>query len=130
MKSSIFSLCAAAALAAALNAAPVFAGAGHDHGPKYGGVVREVRNVAYELVAKPDSLTLYVSDHGKPIATQGAQAEAVIYAGNDKTPVKLEPAGDNRLVAKGTFKVGVGVRVVLTTTLPGKPPAKATFNLK
>ena len=130
MKSSIFSLCAAAALAAALNAAPVFAGAGHDHGPKYGGVVREVRNVAYELVAKPDSLTLYVSDHGKPIATQGAQAEAMIYAGNDKTPVKLEPAGENRMVAKGNVKVGVGVRVVLTTTLPGKPPAKATFNLK
>ncbi|MDZ7596198.1 MAG: hypothetical protein U0932_16265 [Thiobacillus sp.] len=130
MKSSIFSLCAAAALAAALNAAPVFAGAGHDHGPKYGGVVREVRNVAYELVAKPDSLTLYVSDHGKPIATQGAQAEALIYAGNDKATVKLEPAGENRMVAKGNFKVGVGVRVVLTTTLPGKPPAKATFNLK
>ena len=130
MKSSIFSLCAAAALAAALNAAPVFAGAGHDHGPKYGGVVREVRNVAYELVAKPDSLTLYVSDHGKPIATQGAQAEALIYAGNDKATVKLEPAGENRMAAKGNFKVGVGVRVVLTTTLPGKPPAKATFNLK
>jgi hypothetical protein len=130
MKSSILSLCAAAGLAAALNAAPVFAGAGHDHWPKYGGVVRELHNVAYELVAKPDSLTLYVSDHGKPIATQGAQAEAVIYAGNEKTTVKLEPAGENRMVAKGSFKVGVGVRVVLTTTLPGKPLAKATFNLK
>ena len=130
MKSSIFSLFAAAGLAAALSAAPVFAGAGHDHGPKYGGVTREVRNVAYELVAKPDSLTLYVSDHGKPIATQGAQAEAVIYAGNDKTTVKLEPAGENRMVAKGNFKVGVGVRVALTTTLPGKSPAKTTFNLK
>ncbi len=130
MKSSILSLCAAASLAAALNAAPVFAGAGHDHGPKYGGVVREVRNVAYELVAKPDSLTLYVSDHGKPIATQDAQAEAVIYAGNEKTTVKLEPAGENRMVAKGSFRGGVGVRVVLTTTLPGKTPAKATFKLK
>ena len=130
MKSSIFSLCAAAGLAAALNASPALAGAGHDHGPKYGGVVREVRNVAYELVAKPDSLTLYVSDHGKPIATQGAQAEAIIYAGNEKTAAKLEPAGENRMVAKGSFRVGVGVRVVLTTTLPGKTPAKAAFNLK
>ncbi len=130
MKSSILSLYAAAGLAAALNAAPVFAGAGHDHGPKYGGVVRELHNVAYELVTKPDSLTLYVSDHGKPIPTQGATAEAVIYAGNEKTSVKLEPAGENRMVAKGNFKVGVGVRVVLTTTLPGKTPAKATFNLK
>lgn len=130
MNASILSLFAAAAMAASLNAAPAFAGGGHDHGPKYGGVVREFHNVAYELVAKPDSLTVYVSDHDKPIPTQGATAEAVIYAGNDKTTVKLEPAGDNRMVAKGSFKVGVGVRVVLTTTLPGKTPAKATFNLK
>ena len=130
MKSSILSLCAAAGLAAALNAAPVFAGAGHDHGPKYGGVVREVKNVTYELVAKPDSLTLYVNDHGKPVPTQGAQAEAVIYASNEKTTVKLDPAGENRMMAKGSFRVGVGVRVALTTILPGKPPAKVTFNLK
>ena len=99
-------------------------------GPKYGGAVREVKNVAYELVARPGSLTLYVSDHGKPISTQGAEAEAVIYAGNEKTTVRLEPAGENRMVAKGNFRTGVGVRVALTTTLPGKPPAKATFNLK
>ncbi|MGK2951652.1 MAG: hypothetical protein ACSLEZ_04590 [Thiobacillus sp.] len=129
MKSSILSLFAAATLAATLHVGPAFAGAGHDHGPKYGGVVREVKNIAYELVARPDSLTLYVSDHGKPVPTQGATAEAVIYAGNEKTAVKLEPT-NNRMVAKGTFKVGVGVRVVLTTTLPGKPLAKATFNLK
>ena len=130
MKSSVLSLFAAAALAAALNVATAIAGAGHDHGPKYGGVVRELHNVAYELVAKPDSLTLYVSDHGKPIATQGATAEAVIYAGNDKITVKLEPAGDNRMMAKGSFKVGVGVRVMLTATLAGKSPVKTTFKLK
>lgn len=130
MKSSLLSLLAIASVAAALNASPALAGAGHDHGPKYGGVVREVKGIAYELLAKPDSLTLYVSDHGKSISTQGAMAEAAIHAGNDKTTVKLEPAGENRMVAKGNFKVGVGVRVVLTTTLPGKTPAKATFNLK
>jgi hypothetical protein len=128
MKSSILSLLAVASLAATLIASPAFAGAGH--GPQYGGVAREVKGVSYELVARPDSLTLYVSDHGKLIATQGARAEAVIYAGNDKTAVKLEPAGENRMTAKGNFRVGVGVRVVVTTTLPGKTPAKATFNLK
>ncbi|MEW5967854.1 MAG: hypothetical protein AB1720_12810 [Pseudomonadota bacterium] len=130
MKSSRLSLLAVASLAASLHAAPALAGAGHDHGPKYGGVVREVRNIAYELVAKPDSMTLYLNDHGKPVSTQGVTAEAVIYAGSEKIAVKLEPAGENRLVAKGSFKVGVGVRVIVTATLPGKPPAKATFNLK
>jgi archaellum component FlaG (FlaF/FlaG flagellin family) len=109
---------------------PAYAGAGHDHAPQYGGVVRELHHVSYELVAKPDTLTLYVSDHGKPVPTQGGQAEAVIYAGNAKTAVTLEPADENRLAAKGSFRVGVGVRVVVTTALPGKRPAKTVFNLK
>lgn len=130
MKASIVSLLAAAWLAAGLHVAPAFAGPGHDHAPKHGGVVRELHDVAYELVARPDSLTLHVSDHGKPVVTQGGYAEAVIYAGSEKTTVRLEPAGENRMVARGRFKVGVGVRVVLTTTLPGKTPAKAIFNLK
>ena len=130
MKSILFSLLAAASLAASLPVAPALAGAGHDHGPKHGGVVREVSSLAYELVARPDTLTLFVSDHGKPVSTRGATAEATIYAGSGKTTVRLEPAGENRLVAKGSFKAGVGVRVIVTTTLPGKPPAKASFMLK
>lgn len=127
MKSLFPSLAVATSL---FVSAAAFAGSGHGHGPQYGGVVREMHHITYELVAKPDSLTLYVSDHGKPVATQGASAEAVIYAGSGKTMAKLEPAGDNRMVAKGSFKVGLGVRVVLNMTLLGKPPVKATFNLK
>ena len=96
---------------ASLAATAVHAGAGHDHGPKYGGMAREVGSVTYELVAKSDSLMLYVSDNGKPFTTQGAKAEATIYAGNDKTTVALDPDGDNRRSAKGDCKVGVGVRV-------------------
>lgn len=130
MKHSILSLIAATTLASALSMPPAFAGGGHDHGPRYGGVVREVQGVSYELLARPDALTLYVSDHGKPIATQGAEAEATIYAGNDKTTVRLQPAGENRMAAKGDFRVGVGVRVTVSTSLPGKAAAKATFNLK
>ena len=61
--------------AAMLVSTPVFAGAGHDHGPKYGGIAREVASVTYELVARPNALTLHVSDHGKPVSTQGAKAE-------------------------------------------------------
>ncbi len=116
--------------AATLVTTTVHAGAGHDHGPKHGGVVREVGSVTYELVAKSDALTVHISDHGKPIATEGAKAEVTLYAGNDKTVVPLEPAGDNRMAAKGSFKVGVGVRAALTVTLAGKPEAKANFNLK
>ncbi|TSA21158.1 MAG: hypothetical protein D4R70_04285 [Betaproteobacteria bacterium] len=117
-------------------AAPVWAGAGHDHGghehsARYGGIVSEVNHLSYELVAKPDSLTLYTSSHDTtPIATRGATAEGTLYAGNSKTPVVLLPAGENRFQAKGPFKVGVGTRIALTVTLAGKGPAKMTFNLK
>jgi hypothetical protein len=128
MKSSILSLAAAFGLVVTLVASPALAGAGH--GPQHGGVAREVKGVSYELVAKPDSLTLHVSDHGKPISTEGATAEAVIYAGNAKTAVTLAPAGGNRLVAKGSFRTGVGVRVAVTATLASKQAAKVTFNLK
>lgn len=113
-----------------LSATPAFAGAGHDHGPKYGGVVREVGAITYELVAKVDSLTLYLSDHGQPVSTAGATAELALYSGNDKTIVTLKPEADNRMSATGTFKVGVGVRAALVLTLPGKNPTKANFNLR
>jgi hypothetical protein len=93
-------------------------------------VAREVKGMSYELVAKPGSLTLHVNDHGKPISTEGAEAEAVIYAGNTKTAVTLAPAGGNRLVAKGSFRTGIGVRVAVTATLAGKQAVKVTFNLK
>lgn len=116
---------------AALGAsAAAHADAGHAHGPKHGGVAREVGKLTYELVAKPDVLTLHVSDHGKPVSTRGATAEAVIYAGNDKTAVKLEPAGENTLVAKGGFKTGVGVRVAVTVALEKRKETRLTFNLK
>lgn len=128
MKLSILSLATALGLATALIAPTALAGAGH--GPQHGGVAREAMRVTYELVARPDSLTLYVSDHGRPLPTRGATAEAVVYAGNDKIAVKLEPAGGNRMAARGAFKVGVGVRVVVTATLPGKPAARVSFSLK
>lgn len=109
---------------------PVFAGPDHDHGPRHGGVVREVSSVTYELVAKSDSLTLHVSDHGKSIATAGAKAQITLYAGNAKTVVTLEPSGDNRMAAQGNFRVGVGVRAALAITLPGKAEKRTVFNLR
>lgn len=121
------------ALGAALVAAlPAFAGpgAGHGHGPRHGGVVREVKGASYELVAKPDSLVVHVSDHGKPLATEGAQAKATIYAGAERSEVTLEPGAGGTLAAKGAFRTGVGTRVALVVRLKGQAEQKMTFNLK
>jgi hypothetical protein len=126
MKKSLFALCCSAILLAPV----AFAGGGHDHAPKYGGVVRESGNLSYELVVKADRMTLHVSDHGKPFATAGAKAEGILYAGNEKTSVTLVPAGENTLAAPGSFKAGVGVRVEVNISLPGKPEAKLIFRLK
>jgi hypothetical protein len=130
MKKTLTTIACAAVLATSLVALPAVADGGHSHGPQYGGVVREVKSISYELVAKPDTLTLYLSDHGKPISTQGAKAEATLYAGNEKTTVMLESNGDNQMSAAGNFKVGVGVRAVVQITRQGQETTKVDFKLK
>jgi nitrogen fixation protein FixH len=119
-------------LAAVVSSAPGLAADshGHDHKANYGGVLAEAKDLDYELVVKADSLTLYVADHGKPLATAGGKASATVFAGSEKTTVTLEPAGDNKFAAKGSFKSGVGVRVAVTVALSGKPEAKLNFRLK
>lgn len=111
-----------------------FAGAGHSHGdehkPKYGGVMQEVKEVQYELVTKTDSIAIFVEDHGKKIDTKGASAKLTLLSGKDKSEATLTPAGDNKLEAKGTFKVGPGTKVVAVVTLAGKPAASVRFTLK
>ncbi|MDP2195031.1 MAG: hypothetical protein Q8J72_03480 [Rhodocyclaceae bacterium] len=126
MKKTLFAMCCSACLLAPA----AFAGAGHDHGPKHGGIVREVGDVTYELVVRAETLTLYLFERGKPLAAAGGKAEATVHAGSDKTTAMLAPAGDNRLVAPGSFKAGVGVRVAVTVTLPNKPEVKVNFRLK
>lgn len=121
---------AALVAASSLITVSSYAGEGHDHGPRYGGVVREVKELAYELVAKPNSLTLYINDHGSPVATQGAVAQVTLVAGSARSSASLIPVGENRMAAQGSFVTGVGVRALLTITLPGKPVAKVTFKLK
>jgi|APTNR8051073442_1049403.scaffolds.fasta_scaffold03198_3 hypothetical protein len=112
---------------------PAFAADRHDHAdhkPIHGGVVVEAGHLDLELVARPESLTLYLADGDKAVSSAGARASATVYAGGDKTPVTFESAGDNRLVARGSFKTGVGVRVAVVVALPGQPEAKANFKLK
>lgn len=113
---------AAAALVAVTS---LFAGPGH--APKYGGVVKEVGEIQYELVAKTDVITLYVEDHGKKIDTAGATSKVTLLTGKEKSDVQLTPAGDNKLEAKGTFNVKPGTKAVMVIKLNGKPSATARF---
>jgi len=110
----------------------VFAADKHDHGhedkPLHGGLVTEIKDVDYELVAKHDVLQLYVRDHGKPVDVSKATAKITLLSGSDKQEVELKPSAD-RLEAKGSFKVTPGTKVVAQVNLASKATT-ARFVLK
>ena len=110
----------------------VFAADKHDHGhedkPLHGGLVAEIKDMDYELVAKPDVLQLYVRDHGKPVDVSKATAKITLLSGSDKQEIDLKPSGD-KLEAKGSFKVAPGTKVVAQVNLASKA-ATARFVLK
>ena len=92
----------------------------HEHTPLHGGVVVEVKDVDYELVAKPTVIQLHLRDHGKPADVSKASAKLTLLTGAEKQEVTLTPAGD-RLEATGSFKVGPGSKAVAVVTVAGKP---------
>lgn len=100
----------------------------HEHKPLHGGVVVEVKDVDYELVARPTTIQIHVRDHGKVADVSKAKAKVTLLTGTEKQEVELKPAGD-KLEATGTFKVGPGTKAVAVVTVNGKP-ATARFTIK
>ena len=100
----------------------------HEHKPLHGGVVVEVKDMDYELVAKPTVIQLYLRDHGKPADVSKASAKLTLLSGTEKQEVELKPVGD-KLEASGSFKVGPGTKAVAVVTVGGKP-ATARFTMK
>ena len=101
----------------------------HAHTPLHGGVVTEVKDMDYELVAKPDVVQLYVRDHGKPADVTKASAKLTLLAGTDKQDIELKPAGD-KLEATGTFRTAAGTKAVVVLRMEGKPASTARFTLR
>ena len=101
----------------------------HEHKPLHGGVVVEVKDMDYELVAKPTVIQLYLRDHGKPADVSKASAKVTLLTGAEKQEVELKPAGD-KLEATGSFKVGPGTKVVALVTIAGKSAGTVRFALK
>ena len=109
--------------------APSPALAHEDHGkPQFGGVVAEAGHYQAELVARSDSLTIHVTEHGTPVPTAGGSAKVTLLAGGKKTEVALTPAGNNRFEAKGTFDLK-GTKAVAALKVPGNPPKTLRFAL-
>ena len=68
----------AALVLAATGAA--FAAEDHSHPtkPLHGGVLVVVKDIEYELVAKPDTLQLHLRDHGKSVDVSKASASVAM----------------------------------------------------
>ncbi len=119
---------------ALLAGSPAFGHGGHQanevHTPKHGGIVVEQGTLQYELVAKPESVSIYVEDHGKKVDTAGATAKLTLLNGNEKTEAVLSSAGENKLEATGLFRIDIGTRAVAVITLAGKPQKSVRFALK
>lgn len=101
----------------------------HEHKPMHDGVVVEVKDMDYELVAKPAAIQLHLRDHGKPADVAKASAKLTLLNGTEKQEVELKPAGD-KLEATGSFKVGPGTKAVAVVTIGGKPAGTVRFALK
>jgi hypothetical protein len=113
----------------ALSSTAFAAGDKHDHSPKHGGIVVEVKDMDYEIVAKADMMQIYISDHGKSAKLDGAKAKVTLLNGSEKTEVELQPAGD-KLEAKGAFKVAKGTKGIALVTLAGKSATTVRFEVK
>jgi hypothetical protein len=100
-----------------------------DHAAKHGGIFVETKALDFEVVAKPDMIQVYVSDHGKAVKLDGAKAKLTLLNGSEKTEVDLTPAGD-KFEAKGSYKVAKGTKGVASVTLAGKSAAVARFEVK
>jgi hypothetical protein len=100
----------------------------HEHKPLHGGVVVEVKDMDYELVAKPTAIQLYLRDHGKAVDIAKASAKITLLTGTEKQEAALKPAGD-KLEAVGTFKLAPGTKAVAVLMIGGKP-STARFTLK
>lgn len=114
-----------------------YAGGGHthengDHGynPQYGGVAEKSNDIDYELVAKPEIITLYASSHGQPVNIQGASAKLILLNGTEKSNATLNPIGNEKLEANGNFKITQGTKIVALIAIPGKKISNIRFLIK
>lgn len=113
-------------------AAALAFGAALAHGPapaKHGGIVASASELGFELASQGDTATLYVEDHGKPMATTGITGKLTVLNGSDKSEAELTPAGENKLEAKGV-KLASGAKAVATLTLANKKPVTVRFSVK
>lgn len=109
-------------------ATPAFA-----HGPQKGpngGPMDDVAGVHVEIISSGNTITLHVFDEGgKPIATQGFTASAMVVSGAQRETLKLDPQGQNQLKGDAKAAVPAGANVTVTVKTGAGKSGQVKFKL-
>lgn len=101
------------ALAALLAFVPAMTLAHGNMKPQHGGIVQMSGETVFELVVKPSSVELYVSEDDEAVAPANATASLVVTAGGKETDVPMSAGPNNGFVAQTTVPKGASVGVVV-----------------
>jgi len=88
--------------------------------PTHGGIVQVANDVSFELVADADGVTIYLMDHGRPMASKGTTGKLTVLQGSNKTEAEIQEAGDNKLRAAGVKLVKGDKLVAVLNNVEGK----------
>ncbi|KMO38815.1 hypothetical protein [Methylobacterium aquaticum] len=109
-----------------LAAAPVCA---HETAGKNGGRVADAGKFHVELVAKGETVDVFVSDEGqKPVPAAGFKGTAILVVGGKPARVPLEPVDGNRLTGKAATALGDNPKGAVQLTGPDGATASGKFN--
>lgn len=115
-----------ALIAALLTASAVCA---HEAAGQHGGRLTDAGDFHVELVAKGESVDVYVSDaKQKPVAAAGFKGTAILVVGGKPARVALEPADGNRLTGKAAAALGDSPKGAVQLTAPDGATASGKFN--
>ncbi|WP_018974517.1 hypothetical protein [Rudaea cellulosilytica] len=103
----------ALALIAMLALVPAASFAHGNMKPQHGGIVQMSGETVFELVVKPASVELYVSEDDDAVAPADATANLVITVGGKETDVPMSAGANNGFVAQTTLSKGASVGVVV-----------------
>jgi hypothetical protein len=102
----------------------------HAHGNKgpNGGLMEDVAGVHAELLTSGNAITVNIVDEGgKPLATKGYTASALVIRGAEREPVQLAPAAENALKGDAKTAIGAGATVLITLKTAAGKSGQARF---
>jgi hypothetical protein len=101
----------------------------HDETPQYGGVVRAVRDTAYEIVSVERGLLIHVDDHGNPVPVAGVVGKLILSGGAERSEVPLAAAGENLMLAAGA-RWAAGQKATAVFSMPSRGSVVVAFGAR